>query len=165
MTEQRLVVNDRYMAFWPEVGNPLAYRRDHNSVDTMDSRSRRQVERTVGRDFLTACFGTDGNRFREATQRNPDRVRYEAVQVKAADGRDVYHIRRFYPKDPPMADLIWVIDPEKGYLAVESTFYAASETPVRRRTMRVEEVAAGFWYPVACGACDCLGQRKRPCVR
>lgn len=149
-SEQRVVVNDGYVAFWPEVGNPLAYRWDHNSVDTMDSQPRNMVRTAVGRDFLSACFGTEGARFREATRMNVDRVRYEAVRVKAADGRDIYQIRRHYPKDSPTADLIWVIDPDKGYLAVESTFYASGETPRRCQTMRVEEVAPGLWYPVAC---------------
>jgi hypothetical protein len=41
-----------------------------------------------------------------------------------------------------------VIDPQKGFLATESVFYAGRETPFRRQTMRVEEVAPGVWYPV-----------------
>lgn len=147
--EQRLVVNDKYMAEWP-VGNPFAYRWDHNSVETMTPRRKERVAMMARDDFSPACFGTDRYRFREAVRMNPDAVRYEAAQVKGTDGRVLYQIRRFYPKESPTADLISVIDPAKGYLAVESTFYAASETPIRQETMQVEEVAPGLWFPVAC---------------
>lgn len=146
--ERRLVVNDRYVAEWA-AGNPFASRWDHNSVEAMHPRHRDRVERAQ-HNFMSACFGTDGYRLPEAVRMYPDRVRYEAVPVKGADGRTLYQILRFYPKESPTADLIWVIDPGKGHLAVERTFYAASETPIRQKTMRVEEVAPGLWYPVAC---------------
>ena len=64
------------------------------------------------------------------------------------NGRRLYQIQRFYPPDAENPDLVWVIDPQKGYLATECVFSAGGEVIVYRRKMRVEQIAPGLWYPL-----------------
>ncbi|MBM4027370.1 MAG: hypothetical protein FJ280_18485 [Planctomycetes bacterium] len=144
--ERRLVVNDRYAAEWP-VGNPLAYRWDHESVDAMSAKTKKHLEMSLPPESSRYCFGDGRRLFREALEADPNWIRFDAVENKGQDGQVLYQIRRFDPKDSPRPDLVWTIDPQKGYLAVENVFYAGRETPLRRYTLRVEEIAPGLWYP------------------
>ncbi len=145
----RLVVNDKYVAQWPATGNPVAYQWDHTSIDEMSPDTKRHIVVTSPYDYLSSCFGTESHRFREATQRNPDRSRYEAVEARGEDGRLLYQIRRFYPKDGPRPDCVWTIDPDKGFLVVDKVFYPLGGTQAQSHaTMDVAEVAPEIWYPV-----------------
>jgi len=45
--------------------------------------------------------------------------------------------------------VVWVIHPQKGFLATEYTFDAAGEVPISRLKMSVEQIAPEVWYPVA----------------
>jgi hypothetical protein len=148
MTERRIVVNDQYVAEWLGPDNPLAYRWDHNSVDTMSEKTRQHVKMALPPDIVPNCFGEDRRRFLEAVKTAGDRRRYEAVEVAEEDGRRRYQIRRFYPPDALKSDVVWVIDPEKGFLATEKIFNGAREVPIYHRRMQVEEVMPGVWYPL-----------------
>ena len=148
MAERRVVVNDQYMAEWPAQGNPLAYRWDHNSVDTMSEKMRRHLKMSLPPDFLQSCFGDDRQRFSGALQTGSSRGRYEAVELLGEDDRALYQIRRFYPVDSQKPDMVWVIDPQKGFLATELVFIAGREVPVFRRKMHVKQVAQRIWYPL-----------------
>jgi hypothetical protein len=145
--EFRNVMNDKYMAEWPMLGNPLAYQWDHASIDSMSRKQRTHFRLTSPYDFLPACFGSASYRFREDMARGGDGVKFEAVEVKGEDGRLLYQITRSHPQTSATPDLMWVIDPQKGFLAVESTFYPSGRL-LMRQTMGVEEIAPGLWYPV-----------------
>jgi len=148
-TEMRVVVNDQYVAHWPMLGSPEAYRYDHNSVTAMSPMARNVVTMSQPRDFLHGCFGEDRRRFPEAVQTASGRRTYEAVERAGEDGRRLYEIRRFYPPDAQRPDVVWVIDPQRGFLATEYVFSAMGEVPVSRREVRVEQIAPEVWYPVA----------------
>lgn len=104
-TEIRVVVNEKYMADWRKTANPrvrsFAYQRDYNSVDDMGSKMREHLTRSMPPEFLQNCFGTGSRRFHELLQSDPNRIRFDAVELKGADGTRRYEIRRFYPKDAP----------------------------------------------------------------
>lgn len=148
MTEWRIVVNDQYVADWLGQDNPFAYRWDHNSVDTMSEKTRQHVKMTLPPDIVSDCFGDDRRRFPEAVGTAADRRRYEAVEVAGDDGRRRYQIRRFYPPNAEKPDVVWLIDPQKGFLATEKIFNAGGEVPIYQRKMHVEEVVPGLWYPL-----------------
>jgi hypothetical protein len=145
--ERRAVINDKYAAEWPAVGNPLAYRWDHESVDAMGPETKTHLAMTGAEDFLCICFGHESTRFSEALKIYVDRIRYEAVERKGEDGRFLYDIQCFNPKDLATPNLVWTIDPQKGFLATEVVLYE-SEKPQIHDTMRVEEIAPGVWCPV-----------------
>jgi len=149
-TEMRLVVNDKYVAEWPAVGNPLAYRWDHASIETMDTKRKRHLAVSTPSEFPAVCFGDTEYRFREAIRAYSDLARFDAVPVESANEGRFYHIRRFAPKEAPTPDMVWLIDAQKGFVATESIlyFYGQSQKPERRMTMSVEEVAPGLWYPL-----------------
>lgn len=150
--EFRLVVNDRYWAEWTktETGNALgrfAQQQDYSSVDGMSAKMKQMVRMRMPPEFLRHCFGGDRERFRESMARGAEAVKFEAVEWKGEDGRLLYQIKRSHPQTGPTPDLVWVLDPQKGFLATESTFSPGGRLLVRR-TMRAEEIAPGIWYPV-----------------
>jgi hypothetical protein len=145
--ERRVVINDKYAAEWPAVGNPLAYRWDHESVDAMSSETKIHLGMTGADDFLCHCFGQEATRFPETLKEYPEVTRFDAVERKGEDGSLLYEIRKFRPKDAATPHEVWTIDPQKGFLATELVLYQ-SEKPRIRDAMRVEEIVPGVWYPV-----------------
>lgn len=144
--EIRRVINDKYIAEWPDLDNELAYQWDHVSVDSISRKQKSHLRTTSPSDFLPVCFGDTKYRFRESI--GDDASKFEASEVKGEGGQILYKITRKNSETGPGPDLVWIIDPEKGFLAIESTFYPGGNYLLMRRTMRIEEISPGVWYPV-----------------
>jgi hypothetical protein len=148
--ESRVVVNDKYVACWPMAGNPIAYQDDHSSLDTMSEKMKARVAVNTPPCFLPSCFGETVRPFSESITVHPEDTHWDAVETHDPEGRTVYHIRRFMPTmaDASQPDMIWVIDPQKGFLATETISYKPDGKVWIHRTMGVEEAAPGVWFPV-----------------
>ncbi len=142
----RQVVNDTYIGQWPGFNNPFAYIWDHASVDALSPRQQDRIRTATPYDFLPVCFGTESARFREAMARWADDVKYNAAELRGEDGRPLYQITRSFPQDTT-PNLVWMIDPQRGFLATECTFYPGGHL-LMRQIMQVEEISPGIWYPV-----------------
>ena len=46
-------------------------------------------------------------------------------------------------------EIVWTLDPQRGFLATETLFSPGGRLAIHR-VLRVEEIAPGLWYPVAC---------------
>jgi hypothetical protein len=160
MDERRVVVNPRYLAEWCGPGDGSAYCQDHNSVAEMDPWWRPVLHSMLPPDFQYVCFGLERQRFPEILRAVSTESRYEAAEVSGEDGRRLYEIRRFDPSDDPSPDMVWTIDPQKGFLATQYIFQAAGETPVSRQTIRVEQIAPEVWCPVACEETQAQGGNR-----
>lgn len=151
MNERRVVVNSRYLAAWSGPGDGSAYCQDHNSVAEMSPWWQTVLKMSLlPPDFQYVCFGLERQRFAQALQAVSTESRHEAAEVSGEDGRRLYEIRRFDPSDDPSPDMVWTIDPQKGFLATQCVFQTAGEIPGPRQTIRVEQIAPEVWYPVAC---------------
>lgn len=158
MEERRVVVNPRYLAEWSGPGDGQSYCQDHNSVAEMNPWWQTVLRASLlPPDFQSICFGLDRQRFAEAIKAVPARSRYEAAEVSGEDGRRLYEIRRFDPSDDSSPDMVWTIDPQKGFLATQYVDQAVGEIPVSRQTIRVERIAPEVWYPVACEETQAVG--------
>ncbi len=148
--EIRFVVNDSYMAIWPMVGNPLAYQNDHSSFDTIDRRIKTRITINTPYNFLPYCFGGSVRPFRKSINLHPEKTKWDAIEVKDSNGKAVYHIRRFVPMmdDASKPDMIWILDPQKGFLATETISYKSNGDIWINRSMKIREVAEGIWFPV-----------------
>ena len=146
--EHRVVVNDKYAAYWPR-GNPIAYRVDHESIETMDKRTRSHVDIGTPSEPLPYCFGDSERRFRDALKQLAD-TKWDAVEARDATDRLIYHVRRFAPRmdDPAKPDAVWIIDPDKGFLATEHVGYAPAGGVWIRHVMHLKELSPGLWFPV-----------------
>ena len=113
----------------------------------MSQKEKTHLRVTMPYDFLPLCFGDSGLRFQEAMQKGGSAVKYEAVEVKGQDGKPLYQIKRFFPQGGPSPDLVWTIDPEKGFLAIERTFCPQGQGRTHH-TIQVEQISPGIWYPV-----------------
>jgi hypothetical protein len=160
MNERRVVVNARYLAEWSGPGDGSAYCQDHNSVAEMSPWWQTVLPNLLPPDFQYVCFGLKRQRFPEILRAVSTESRYEAAEVSGEDGRRIYEIRRFDPSDDPSPDMVWTIDPQKGFLPTQYIFQAVGEIPVSRQTIRVEQIAPEVWYPVACEETQPAGGKR-----
>lgn len=150
--QTRMVVNNRYMAEYilPIPRSVMSYGnwRDYDSFETMDNETKRRIQTNTPDDFFTNCFGTISESFRWSMTRRPD-IRWDAVQSTDTDGRTVYQIRRFGSRSNlPYPDAVWVVDPDKGFMVTETFAYSGGKVFLHR-SMQVEQVADGVWFPVS----------------
>ena len=149
--EVRMVVNDHYAAIWPMVGNPIAYRYDYTSFDTMDSDIKGRIRTQKPQEFFEHCFGSPYGTFREAMAIRPEQIKWDAIKTEDHNGKTLYHIRRFKHTEEgtPRMDKMWVIDPEKGFLATETISYYSNGNLWYHRLIQLEQVDEGIWFPVS----------------
>lgn len=148
--ESRTVINDKYSATWDLVGSRHAMQNDHASVSAITSSVKTRLELMTPFDLLKRCFGDSDTPFPEAVIQNPQ-VKYDAVEAKDKAGNIVYQIRRFVPTmtDPSKPDVVWTLDPQKGFVTTEMTAYKENGETWVHELMQVEEAAKGVWFPVA----------------
>jgi hypothetical protein len=149
--QTRMVVNDRYMAEYtlPIPRSVMSYGNwfDYDSFDTMDNETKRRIQTNTPDDFFAHCFGNRSESFRWSMTRRPD-IRWDAVQTTDTDGRTVYQIRRFASRSNlPYSDAVWVVDPDKGFLATEIRSNIGDKS--WHYSMQVEQVTPGVWFPIA----------------
>ena len=116
----RIVLNNRYLGYWPSIGNAYAYRVDHNSIVTMtrDNQERALIHSPPDYQLLNICYqGFEQATFEEQMKLFPDKIRWEAVKKDI----NIYEIYRFLPymHDKSKPDAIWTIDGNKGFLVSE----------------------------------------------
>jgi hypothetical protein len=147
--EKRVVVNKDYVASWPMKGDPIAYRYDHASVDRMDQRVAISVKVSTPLEVLPNAFGDSVLTLREALRMQS--VKWDVKTRLRPDGSTTYLVRRFLPtmNDNNQPDKTWEIDPARGYLVVASTAYKTDGRVWIEQQLDVQEVAPGFWFPVA----------------
>ena len=149
--EMRLVVNDKYAAFWPDIGNPSAYQVFHSSFETMDQRTRTRSALEAPMEVLSHCFGgSEGGSFRETMAKFPS-MKFDAISVKGSDGKTVYQIRRFMPtmENASKPDAVWVLDPEQGFLVIKNIAYKANGDEWIHRNIQPKQVGPGVWFFVS----------------
>jgi len=146
--EIRMVVNGKYTASWPRKGNPLAYRNDHSSFETIDPRIETRITLHTPYDFIPYAFGEAVRPFRESVNMDPA-TKWDAIETKDADGQAVYQIRRFMPTmdDASKPDAVWVVDPRKGFLATDLIAYKQNGDVWIHRSMQIKEVGERIWFP------------------
>jgi hypothetical protein len=142
-------VNDEYAAYWPR-GNPIAYRVDHESPAKIDANTAGHLKGATPFDPLPHCFGNADRPFRAAIAQHED-TKWDAVESKDPTGRLVYHIRRFMPRmmeDPTKPDGVWIVDPDKNFLATEHLAYNPTGHVFIHHAATLKELSPGLWFPV-----------------
>jgi hypothetical protein len=151
--ESRIVVNDKYMAFWSSTEKRLAHRHDHASIKDMSEQAKELLAANLPPEhFLHYCFGGPHKHLKAMVEQSPEYIEWDAIKVKDVEGNIVYHVRRFTKEtmeDGSMPDMVWVLDPEKGYMAKETTSYIPNGALRMHRTMQIEEATKGVWFPIA----------------
>jgi hypothetical protein len=149
----RMVINDKYLAYWPELGNGYIYQNDHQSVKGLsdDSKLYSELHSTPDVYSFNVAFGGEmDTTFREMMKLHPGEIEWTAEEAKQSNGKTVYLIKRYSPfmNDRSKPDGVWTIDPEKGFLVTEAVFYSkAGNVWVTRRT-EPKEIGSGIWIPV-----------------
>ena len=52
--------------------------------------------------------------------------------------------------DPSKPNMIWILDPQKGFLATEIIAYHKNGDIWINHSLQLREVAEGIWFPVEC---------------
>jgi hypothetical protein len=151
---QSMVINDKYLAYWPTIGNAYIYQDDHQSVKELsdDAKLRRNMHTTP--DIFSFDFAFGGERettFREMMKLHPDKIRWTAEEPKQLNGDIVYLIKRYSPfmNDPAKPDGVWTIDPQKGFLVTQAVFYSRAGNVWVTRKTEPKEIGSGIWIPVS----------------
>ncbi|HUU16985.1 MAG TPA: TlpA disulfide reductase family protein [Sedimentisphaerales bacterium] len=147
----RIVLNDRYLAYWPSIGNPYAYRVDHNSIGMMTKQSQAHATFHSPPDYqlLNICYqGFEQTSFVEEMKLHPDQIRWEAVRKN--DG-NIREIKRFSPymHDKSKPDAIWTIDGDKGFLVTERISFTRDGNISEHIKMEIKEILPKIWFPTA----------------
>lgn len=149
-----MAINDKYLAYWPTIGNAYIYQDDHQSIKGLsdDAKLRRNTHTTP--DIFSFGFAFGGERqttFREMTKLHPDKIKWTAQEAKQPNGDTVYLIKRYSPfmNDPAKPDGVWTIDPQKGFLVTQAVFYSRAGNIWVTRKTEPKEIHSGIWIPVS----------------
>lgn len=149
----RMVINDKYLAYWPEFGSGYIYQDKHQSLKKLseDAKLRRSLHTTPDITSFSFAFGGETDTtFREMIKLHPGDIKWTAEETKQSNGSTVYLIKRFSPfmNDSSKPDCVWTLDPQKGFLVTEAVHYSkAGNIWVTRRT-GPKEIGNGIWIPV-----------------
>lgn len=148
-----VVLNDRYLGYWPSLGNPYAYRVDHNSIETMTKYNQEllMVESPPDYQLLNICYqGFESSSFSEQMKLFPGKIRWEAIK-KNKDEENVYEIRRFSPymHDRSKADAIWTIDGDRGFLVTERITFTKDGNISEHTKIEAKGILPKIWFPTA----------------
>ncbi len=147
-TTGRVVLNDKYFGCWPEVGNALAYRDDHQSIGSMPERSRSRLSVMSPEDLRVLGFsfgGTSSGSVREEVSKWPDIFLWRVEEVRTAKEPIKYEIQRFRKPNLNVPETIWEVDPSRGFLITQVKTTLDGFLHVVR--VEPEEVAPGVWFP------------------
>ncbi|MBE0536518.1 MAG: hypothetical protein IH624_12705 [Phycisphaerae bacterium] len=147
----RMVINDKYLAYWPSFGNGYIYRDDHQSLSDA---SQLALELHTSPDIYALNVAFGGQRsttFREVMKLHPDKIRWTAEKAKLPDGGTVYFVTRYVPSvnDAPEPDAVWTIDPHKGFMVTGAEYYSKAGNVWVTRKIEPKEVDGGVWVPVS----------------
>ena len=151
---QSMVINDKYLAYWPTFGNAYIYQDDHQSLKDLsdDAKLRRNLHTTPDIFAINVTFGGERDTtFKEMMKLHPDEIRWTAEESKEPNGDTVYLIKRYSPfmNDSAKPDGVWTIDPQKGFIVTQAIFYSkAGNTWVTRKT-ESKEIGSGIWVPTS----------------
>ncbi len=151
---QRMVINDKYLAYWPSFGNGYIYRDDHQSLEKLsdDSKLNRVLHTTPDMFALDIAFGGEkGTNFKEMMKLHPDEITWTAEESRQSNGRTVYLIEKFSPfmNDSTKPAAVWTIDPEKGFLVTQAVFYSKAGNIWITRKIEPREIGNGIWFPAS----------------
>lgn len=151
---QSMVINDKYLAYWPKIGNPYIYQDDHQSLKELSDEAKhsRMLHTTPDISSFNVVFGGERNvTFKEMMKLHPDEIRWTAEETKQSNGDSVYLIKRYSPfmNDPAKPDGVWTIDPQKGFLVTQSVFYNKVGNVWVTRKTEPKEINSGIWLPVS----------------
>jgi len=151
---QRMVINDKYLAYWPTVGNAYIYQDDHQSLKELSDHSKLYRDRLTTPDMFSFNFAFGGEKnatFKEMMKLHPDKIKWTAEESKRSNGDTVYLIKRYSPfmNDPTKPDAVWTIDPQKGFLVTQAEFYSKAGNVWITRKTEPKEIGSGIWIPAS----------------
>lgn len=146
----RIALNERYLAYWPTVGNAYAYRAEHPSIEDMSRENLMHLQTLAPpfSDLLNIAFeGFESSTFSKQMKMHPDKIRWIAEKV----GDLSYEIRRYSPymHDQSKPDTIWKIGEDKGYLVTERVAFTKDGNISDNVKIKCIEPSPGIWFPVA----------------
>jgi hypothetical protein len=151
---QSMVINDKYLAYWPTIGNAYIYQDDHQSLNELsdDSKLRRNIHTTPDIYSFSFAFGGERNAtFKEMMKLHPDKIKWTAEETKQPNGDMVYLIKRYSPfmNDPAKPDAVWTVDPQKGFMVTQALFYSKAGNVWVTRKTEPKEIGSGIWVPAS----------------
>jgi hypothetical protein len=151
---QSMVLNDKYFAYWPSIGNAYIYQNDHQSTGELsdDSKMKLMSHSTPDMQYLNFAFGGDKETtFKAMMKQHPDKIKWTAEESKQSDGDTTYYIKRYSPfmNNPEKPDAVWTIDPQKGFLVTRAVFYGKDGNVWIERKTEAKELGNEIWFPVS----------------
>jgi hypothetical protein len=148
----RMVINDKYLAYWPEIGNAYIYQYDHQSLKELsdDSKIHFNLFSTPDRYSFNFAFGGEKETtFKEMMKLHPDETKWSAEEATQSNGDIIYLIKRYsrFMNDPAIPDAVWTIDPQKGFLVTQAVFYSKAGNVWVTRKIEPKEIGSGVWIP------------------
>ena len=151
--EKRLVINDKYSVY-ALMGNLTVSWRDHSSVAAARKDLNKLIQMNTPKKLMAFCFGERHLKFRDTIKQLDARMQYDAIKLNDAKNQPIYQIRRRWSglEDGRVCepDMIWIIDPDSGYLATEVIFNPPKGAFSRHWTFEAKQISEGVWYPVEC---------------
>ena len=149
-----MVINDKYLAYWPSIGNSYIYQDDHQSLKELsdDAKLRRDLHTTPDFFIINVAFGGERETtFKEMMKLHQGKINWTAQESKAPNGDTVYMIKRYSSSmiDTTKPDAIWTIDPQKGFLVTQAEFYSKSGNIWVTRKIEPKQISDGIWLPIS----------------
>jgi len=150
----RMVINNKYLAYWPSFENAYIYQDDHQSLKELSDDAKLRHDLHTTPDIYSFNFAFGGERettFKEMMKLHPDKIRWTAEEARQPNGDTVYLIKRYAPfmNDPTKPDGVWTIDPQKGFLVTQAVFYSKAANVWVTRKTEPKEIDNGIWFPAS----------------
>lgn len=151
---QSMVINDKYLAYWPSIGNAYIYQDDHQSLKELsdDSRLTRDMHTTPDIFAINVAFGGERDTtFKEMMKLHPGKIKWTAEEAKEPNGDTVYLIKKYSPfmNDSTKPGGVWTIDPKKGFIVTQAVFYSKAGNVWVTRKIEPKEIGSGVWIPAS----------------
>ena len=149
-----MAINDKYLVYWPSIGNPYIYQNDHRSLEELSDDSKRRLTSHTTPDIYSFNFAFGGGKnttFKEMMKLHPDEIKWTAEKANQTSGDIVYLIKQYAPltNDRSKPYAIWTIDPQKGFLVTKAVFHSREGDVWITRTIEPKEFGIGIWVPVS----------------
>jgi hypothetical protein len=145
------VVNDKYFAYLPEIGNYFAYRIDFDSPKTMSKSAALKLTLMGARDVLLYGFGDGHNQFSDVLTRLPGFTKWRVETATDSAGMQVFNVKEYIASDPETVgpDFVFTVDPRRGFLITSKLVLKRDGRVMERYDVVPGQVGKDHsWFPM-----------------
>ena len=147
--DDRLVLNEEYLATFGYPGTAHAYMWEHESIDSISEYAKEHLVGLNPRNPMWYGFTVDTRDLADMYDPARDDLWEVLEQTNGATGSTKYLVRHYSNTEPRWLYLEIVVDPSKAFLMTHVTRFWKNGNVLREIDVDLEEVAPGIWFPMA----------------